>query len=129
SIDRARPGVVEPVEESTVMDLVRDGPHRRSGRRRAAGGVSESVAERVFGGLRGLPLRPTILAVFATAIAGASVAHAQSVSGELRVGGGWDSNPAFAAEPGNRRVPAAHASSPRSAGLFAVAGFASTTIG
>lgn len=63
------------------------------------------------------------------AIACAGVARAQSVSGELRVGGGWDSNPSFAAEPSNRRVPTGRAPPAPGAGLFAAAGFASTTVG
>ena len=34
-----------------------------------------------------------------------SPSHAQRVTGEARVGGGYDSNPALAVDPGNRRLP------------------------
>lgn len=45
------------------------------------------------------------ISLLAWLCASAPVAHAQRLAGELRLGGGWDSNPALAAPSGNRRLP------------------------
>ncbi len=72
-----------------------------------------------------------------TLVAGRAAAQ-DGVQSQVRVGGGYDSNPAFAADPSNRRAPVAagrgmpggpHASSPNGDGLARVTGFAAGQLG
>ncbi len=50
--------------------------------------------------------RAAIALALALGLAGARVSAQERVRGELRAGGGYDSNPSLAAEPGSRRNPA-----------------------
>lgn len=58
----------------------------------------------------------------ASCLAFAAPACAQELSGDLRVGGGYDSNPALAVDPSNRRLPEDSAT-PGGSGLFALDGW------
>jgi hypothetical protein len=66
--------------------------------------------------------------VFLLVLAAAPQASAQRVAGELRVGGAYDSNPALATDPGNRRGGPMLGSSSEQ-GVFRVGGFVLGRIG
>lgn len=71
---------------------------------RAAAGASRGRARPICqaGSRDRVIVTLTVLAVLAGT---PSSGHAQRVTGEARVGGGYDSNPALGVDPGNRRLP------------------------